>query len=162
MTAGSCVSIPADSADSRSTRNYPNAGFRITVSGISSTTLVSALHKTLHASEQDRADVAWRRQQWKRHQNKVAAGRLILIDETWAKTNMTRLHRRCARGQRLIAKVPRGHRKTLTFVAGLRCDGVIAPCVFDGPIDGKSFLARVSWPGWFSSWCRSCAQAISW
>ncbi len=56
---------------------------------------------------------------------------------------MTRLHGRCARGQRLIAKVPHGHRKTLTFVAGLRCDGIIAPCVFDGPIDGESFLAWV-------------------
>jgi transposase len=113
------------------------------VSGISSTTWVSALKKTLHASEQDRPDVARRRRQWKQHQKKAAAGRLIFIDETWAKTNMTRLHGRCARGKRLIAKVPHGHRKTLTFVAGLRCDGVIAPCVFDGPIDGESFLAWV-------------------
>jgi hypothetical protein len=54
---------------------------------------------------------------------------------------MTRLRGRCARGQRLIAKVPHGRRQTLTFVAGLRCDGVIAPCMFDGPIDGESFLA---------------------
>ena len=99
--------------------------------------------KSLHASEQDRADVARRRRQWRQHQNKVAAGRLIFIDETWAKTNMTRLHGRCAKGQRLVAKVPHGHRKTLTLVAGLRCDGIIAPCVFDGPIDGESFLAWV-------------------
>ena len=105
--------------------------------------LVSALKKSLRASEQDRADVARRRLQWRRHQNKVTAGRLIFIDETWAKTNMTRLHGRCAKGQRLVAKVPHGHRKTLTFVAGLRCDGIIAPCVFDGPIDGECFLAWV-------------------
>ena len=39
--------------------------------------------------------------------------------------------------------MPHGHRKTLTFVAGLRCDGIIAPCVFDGPIDAESFLAWV-------------------
>ena len=56
---------------------------------------------------------------------------------------MTRLHGRCARGRRLVAKVPHGHRKTLTFVAALRCDGMIAPCVFDGPIDGESFLAWI-------------------
>src|SRR5580704_11715587 len=56
---------------------------------------------------------------------------------------MTRLHGRCARGQRLVAKVPHGQRKTLTFVAGLRCDGFTAPCVLDGPIDGESFLAWV-------------------
>jgi transposase len=113
------------------------------VYGTSWIMLISASKKSLHASEQDRADVARRRRQWRQHQNKVAAGRLIFIDETWAKTNMTRLRGRCAKGQRLVAKVPHGHRKTLTFVAGLRCDGIIAPCVFDGPIDGECFLAWV-------------------
>jgi transposase len=68
---------------------------------------------------------------------------LIFVDETWAKTNMTRLHGRCAVGQRLVAKVPHGHWKTLTFVAGLRRDGIIAPCVFDRPINAASFLAWV-------------------
>jgi transposase len=60
--------------------------------------------KTLHASEQDRHDVARRREQWRRYQGKVEAHRLIVVDETWAKTNMTRLHGRCAVGQRLVAK----------------------------------------------------------
>jgi transposase len=113
------------------------------VSGIFSIVPASALKKSLHASEQDRADVARRRGQWKQRQGNVAAGRLIFIDETWAKTNMTRLHGRCPRGERLVAKVPHGHWKTLTFVAGLRCDGVVAPCVFDGPINAESFLAWV-------------------
>jgi hypothetical protein len=99
--------------------------------------------KSFQASERDRADVARRRRQWRQRQHKVAAGRLIFIDETWAKTNMTRLNGRCAKSQRLIAKVPHGHRKTLTFVAGLRCDSIIGPCVFDGPIDAESFLASI-------------------
>ena len=99
--------------------------------------------KSLRASEQDRGDVARRRRLWKERQGKISGARLVFVDETWAKTNMTRLHGRCARGQRLVAKVPHGRRKTLTFVAGLRCDGIIAPCVFDGPIDGESFLAWV-------------------
>ncbi len=99
--------------------------------------------KSLRASEQDRADVARRRQQWQERQGRVSAARLAFIDETWAKTNMTRTHDRCAKGQRLVAKVPHGHRKTLTFVAGLRCDGITAPCVFDGPINAESFLAWV-------------------
>lgn len=73
----------------------------------------------------------------------MPATRLIFIDETWVKTNMTRMHGRCAKGQRLIDKVPHGRRETLTFVAGLRCDGVIAPCLLDGPIDAESFLAWV-------------------
>jgi transposase len=99
--------------------------------------------KTLHASEQDRHDVVRRREQWQRLQGKVDAKRLIFIDETWAKTNMTRLHGRCPLGQRLVAKVAHGHWKTLTFVAGLRCDGIVAPCVFDQPINAVSFLAWV-------------------
>jgi transposase len=60
------------------------------------------------------------------------------------KTNMTRTHGRCPRGQRLFAKVPHGHWKTLTFVAALRCDGIIAPCVLTQPINAISFLAWVS------------------
>jgi transposase len=68
---------------------------------------------------------------------------LVFIDETWAKTNMTRRHGRCARGRRLIAKVPHGHWRTLTFLAALRCDRIDAPCVIDGPINGRSFLAYV-------------------
>ena len=56
---------------------------------------------------------------------------------------MTRAHGRCARGQRLVAKAPFGKWRTLTFLAALRCDGLTAPCVIDGPINGASFRAYV-------------------
>ena len=56
---------------------------------------------------------------------------------------MTRSHGRCARGVRLVAKVPHGRWRTLTFLAALRCDRIDAPCVIDGPINGESFLAYV-------------------
>lgn len=105
---------------------------------------VSALKKTLHASEQDRRDVVRRRNLWKQHQHKVDPARLVFIDETWVKTNMTRTHGRCAVGQRLVDKVPHGHWKTLTFVAALRCDAITAPCVLDRPINARSFLAYVT------------------
>ena len=84
-----------------------------------------------------------RRLRWRRHQGKIDPARLVFIDETWAKTNMTRRHGRSARGTRLVAKVPHGHWQTLTFLAALRCDKLTAPCVFDGPINGESFLAYV-------------------
>jgi transposase len=71
------------------------------------------------------------------------AARLNFVDETWVKTNMTRTHGRCAKGQRLVAKVPHGRRETLTFIAALRCDGLTAPCLLDGPIDADSFLAWI-------------------
>ena len=56
---------------------------------------------------------------------------------------MTRLCGWRQRGQRLLAKVPYGHWKTLTLIAALRHDGVIAPCVFDRPINARSFLAYI-------------------
>ena len=56
---------------------------------------------------------------------------------------MTRLHGRSARGQRLLAKAPFGHWRTLTFLAALRSNRIDAPCVIDGPINGTSFLAYV-------------------
>jgi transposase len=43
----------------------------------------------------------------------------------------------------LVAAVPHGHWTTLTFMAGLRHDGIVAPCVWDGPINGETFLAWV-------------------
>ena len=46
-------------------------------------------------------------------------------------------------GQPLIAKVPHGHWKTLTFIAALKHDGIVAPCVLDGPINGESFTVWV-------------------
>jgi transposase len=99
--------------------------------------------KSLHASEQDRADIARRRERWKKYQGRLDAKRLVFIDETWAKTNMTRRHGRCARGTRLVARVPQARWRTLTFLAALRCDRIVAPCVIDGPINGTSFRAYV-------------------
>jgi hypothetical protein len=69
--------------------------------------------------------------------------RLVFIDETAANTKMVRLRGRCPRGGRLVASVPHGHWKTITLVAGLRHDGMVAPFVIDGPIDGRVFLTYV-------------------
>jgi transposase len=87
--------------------------------------------------------VAAKRARWRRHQAKLDPRRLVFIDETWAKTNMTRTHGRCARGERLVDRVPHGHWKTMTFLAALRCDRIDAPFVLDGPINGEWFLAYV-------------------
>ena len=54
---------------------------------------------------------------------------------------MIRLRGRSQKGRRLVDKTPHGHWKTSTLVAGLRGDGVVAPVVFDGPINGISFRA---------------------
>ena len=97
--------------------------------------------KSLRASEQDRPDVARRRERWKARQATIDPRRLVFIDETWAKTNMTRTHGRCPRGERLVAKTPFGRWRTLTFLAALRCDRLTAPCVIDGQKRFTSVLA---------------------
>lgn len=99
--------------------------------------------KSLFAKEQDRPDVARRREQWRKYQGRVDPERLVFIDETWAKSNMAPLRGWGPRGARLKAKAPFGHWKTMTFIAALRRDRIEAPCLFDGPINGEVFLAWV-------------------
>jgi hypothetical protein len=103
----------------------------------------SAQKQSQHAAEQGRPDVAAARHAWLASQAELKPERLVFIDETGAATNVARRYGRCPRGQRLVAYVPWGHWKTITFVAALRADKVTAACVFDGPIDGESFLAYV-------------------
>lgn len=84
-----------------------------------------------------------RRQAWFDGQPDLDPERLVFIDETWAKTNMTRTHGRCLRGRRLRMGMPHGHWKTTTFVAGLTVRGMIAPFVLGGPINRDAFEAYV-------------------
>ena len=87
--------------------------------------------------------MAERRAQWKDEQPRREAHRLIFVDETWAKTNMTRLRGRAPVGERLLAKVPHGHWKTTTLIAALGIEGMRCSTVVDGAIDGDTFEAFV-------------------
>jgi transposase len=95
------------------------------------------------ASEQERPDVARHRQRWQQRQATIDPARLVFIDETWTKTNMAPLRGWCRSGRRLVDRVPHARWRTLTFLAALRHDRLTAPCLFDGPINGESFLAYV-------------------
>lgn len=99
--------------------------------------------KTLIAAEQEREDVARKRLEWKRDQSQIDPDRVVFIDETWAKTNMTRTYGRSQRGTRLTERVPAGRWETTTFVGALRADGFVAPLTVDGPINGPLFRAWV-------------------
>lgn len=99
--------------------------------------------KVLIATERERPDVAEKREELHREQPLLNPDRLVFIDETWAKTNMTRPRGRAPRGQRVLAHVPHGHWKTTTFLAALRTTGLTAPLVVDGAINGELFLGWV-------------------
>ena len=125
--------------------NSPNTASRSTIArcGTSSTPKGSASKKTVIASERDRPDIARRRLQWTNRQNQIDPDRLVFIDETWTKTNMEPLRGWAPRGKRLIAKVPHGHWKTMTFIAALRHDRIEAPWLLDGPINAEAFTTYV-------------------
>jgi len=56
---------------------------------------------------------------------------------------MARLYGRAPRGERCRAPIPHGHWKTITFTAGLRLNGVAAPALVDGAMNGETFLTWV-------------------
>ena len=97
----------------------------------------------MHASEQDRPDVAEQRTAWRFWQAHLHPRDLVFIDETGADTKMARRYGRAFRGHRLVARVPHGHWRTTTFVGALRASGITAPLVVDGPMNGDVFLAYV-------------------
>jgi transposase len=95
----------------------------------------------IRAAEQDRPDVKEKRAAWAERMPGLDPDRLVFIDETGANTEMTRRYGRAPRGQRLVDAVPHGHWKTTTFVAALRSEGLVAPMVVDGAMNGDLFVA---------------------
>ena len=84
-----------------------------------------------------------RRLAWFEAQPALDPARRVFIDETGASTKMARLRGRAPRGARCRAAIPHGHWKTTTLVAALRLEGMTAPMVIDGAMNGEAFRAYV-------------------
>lgn len=84
-----------------------------------------------------------RRDAWHRQVNEIDPEQFIFIDESGARTNMTRERARGPRGQRVVADTPHGHWKTTTMISGVRLGGACASMVLDGATDADAFLAYV-------------------
>ena len=84
-----------------------------------------------------------RRQDWFESQLDLDPAKLVFIDETGLNTKMARLRGRSLKGERCRAGVPHGHWKTTTFTGALRLNGMTAPMVLDGAMNGVAFLAYV-------------------
>jgi transposase len=69
--------------------------------------------------------------------------RLVFLDESGAKTNMTPLYGRRFDGERLVDHAPHGHWRTTTVIGALRLEGVGACMTLDGPVDAAAFAAYV-------------------
>jgi len=100
--------------------------------------------KTGHAEEQEREDVAEARAAWRADQHKLEPSRLVFLDESGVNTKMARRQGRAPKGQRLVASIPHGHWSTNTFIAGLRHDGIVAPWLLNGPMNGDAFLTYIA------------------
>lgn len=102
----------------------------------------SAIKKTLQASEQQRPDIRQARELWikrrKRFFNRALA-RLIFIDETSTNTKLTKRTGWSPKGERYKAYTPFGGWKTQTFIAGLRCHGLVAPWIVNAPMNTAIF-----------------------
>jgi transposase len=105
--------------------------------------MASHSKKSLRAEERKRADVARARRRWIREQGWLDTTRLVFIDETAVTTNMVRLNGWNPCGERLVADAPMGHWETVTFIAGLRQTGIVAPMLIKGAMNGEAFLAYI-------------------
>ena len=85
------------------------------------------------------ARAVWRKRQAWLLAHPAQIGNIVFIDETGINTKMARLRGRCLKGRRMVAGIPHGHWKTMTFIAGLRCDSLTAPWVIEGAMDGDAF-----------------------
>lgn len=84
-----------------------------------------------------------KRQDWEQSLPGLDVQRLLFLDESAVNTAMVRACGRCARGRRLIDAAPAGLWQTSTLVAAVGLDGVVAPMVIDGPLNGESFAQYV-------------------
>lgn len=102
-----------------------------------------AQKKSLIAAEQGRPDVIERRRNFTIARRFAEPDRFVFLDESGAKTNMTRLYGWSPIGQRCVDRTPHGHWQTMTMLSAIRLDGVIqdATVVLDGPMDAATFLA---------------------
>ena len=99
--------------------------------------------KSLSAAERKRADVARARQRWVREQGLLDPARLVFIRRNCSH----RQHgapQRLERARRALGgDVPMGHWETVTFIAGFRQTGIVAPMLIKGAMNGEAFLAYI-------------------
>jgi len=101
------------------------------------------IKKTLHADEQEREDVRLLREKWLQELPLLDPMKLVFIDESGAKTNMTRLRGRALKGQRLFSGAPHGHWCTTTMISSIRLNGATAAMEIGSATDSMVFREYV-------------------
>jgi hypothetical protein len=99
--------------------------------------------KPLRASEQDPPDIARARQRWQSRQGRLDSARLVFLDESGAKTHMTRLGGWAPRGERVHASAPAGRWQSTTMLSSIRLDGSTTCMTIPGATDTEVFRSYV-------------------
>jgi transposase len=89
----------------------------------------------VRALEQLDPEVLAQRQEWAEWMGAVDPGRFVFLDESHAKTTMTRRYGRAPRGERVVDHVPAGKYHSTTMLGALRHDGTVAAMVYEGGTD---------------------------
>lgn len=84
-----------------------------------------------------------RRNEWRERIAAVSPESLLFLDETGAKTNMTRLYGRSRKGTRAVDSAPNGRWHTTTLIGAVGLEGAKAPMVVEGATDTDVFTAYV-------------------
>lgn len=84
-----------------------------------------------------------KREEWEQCLPGLDVEKLVFLDESGINTIMARRSGRCPQGERLVDSAPAGQWRSNTLLAAVRLDGVIAPMVFDGPVNGDSFAGYI-------------------
>lgn len=103
----------------------------------------SRKRKTIRYSEQERPDVAAERKAFVSVIDSFDAKNLVFLDESNAKTNMTRLYGRSPIGQRVFDSVPDGRYQSVTVLSALTLEGVGPSLVYEGGTDIGVMLSYV-------------------
>jgi transposase len=96
---------------------------------------ITRKRKSLRAKEQLDPEVIAQRQEWTVRIAGVAPQRFVFLDQSNAKTTMTRTYGRAPRGERVVDHVPAGKYHSTTMMGALRLDGTVAAMVYEGGTD---------------------------
>jgi transposase len=99
--------------------------------------------KTLKYAEQLEPEIEQERQEWAERVHGIGLDRFVFVDETNAKTTMTRLYGRAPVGERVVEYVPDGRWESLTLVAALSLEGATAALTYEGGTDSTTMLSFV-------------------
>jgi transposase len=100
----------------------------------------AAKKKSLTAAEQQRPETERARRRFQAKLGRIPPRDLVFVDESGARTDLTRRYGRAPKGERVPEAVPHGRWKVLTILGALTTKGVQASMTVEAATDADVFL----------------------